>query len=93
MVGPVGRTFRVPTELLRTPGGSFAGAMALVIFITIGFLSCWFLLYALMEWTQDPRGKSDARFERTRKSITGSVGTSTSLIFEAKKHSRRERCV
>ena len=31
-----------------------------IIFITIGFLSCWFLLYALVEWTQDrqrePRG-------------------------------------
>jgi hypothetical protein len=29
--------------------------MTPVIFITIGFLSCWFLLYALMEWIQDPR--------------------------------------
>ena len=24
-----------------------------IIFITIGLLSCWFLLYALVEWTQD----------------------------------------
>jgi hypothetical protein len=33
-------------------------AMTPVIFITIGFLSCWFLLYALMEWTQDRQRKS-----------------------------------
>jgi hypothetical protein len=40
--------------------GSIVGAMTPVIFITISFLSCWFLLYALMEWPQDrhrePRG-------------------------------------
>src|ERR1700731_2316210 len=34
--------------------------MTPVIFITIGFLSCWFLLYALVEWTQDPQRKSGA---------------------------------
>jgi len=33
--------------------GSVVGAMTPVIFITIGFLSCWFLPYALVEWTQD----------------------------------------
>jgi hypothetical protein len=33
--------------------GSVVGAMTPVIFIIIGFLSCWFLLYALVEWTQD----------------------------------------
>jgi hypothetical protein len=29
--------------------------MTPVIFTMIGFLSCWFLLYALMEWTQNPK--------------------------------------
>jgi hypothetical protein len=33
--------------------GSVVGAMTPVIFITIGFLSCGCLLYALVEWTQD----------------------------------------
>jgi 4-hydroxybenzoate polyprenyltransferase len=37
----------------------FVGVMTPVIFITIGFLSCWFLLYALVEWTQDRRGKPE----------------------------------
>ena len=32
--------------------------VTLVIFITIGFLSCWFLLYALIQWTQDLRRRS-----------------------------------
>jgi hypothetical protein len=39
-------------------GGSIGGTMTPVIFITIGFLSCWFLLYALMEWSQDRHYKS-----------------------------------
>jgi len=59
MVGSVGRTFRTQTHAFQA-GGSFVGVMTAVIFITIGFLSCWFLLYALMEWTQDPRRKSCA---------------------------------
>jgi hypothetical protein len=59
MVGSVGRTFRAQTHALQA-GGSFVGAMTAVIFITIGFLSCWFLLYALVEWTQDPQRKSGA---------------------------------
>jgi hypothetical protein len=33
-------------------------AMTPVIFITIGFLSCWFLLYALLEWVQEGQRKS-----------------------------------
>ena len=46
-------------ERLAMPAGApFVGAMTPVIFITIGFLSCWFLLYALMEWTQDRQRKS-----------------------------------
>jgi hypothetical protein len=56
MVGSVWRTFRAQKCALLA-GGSPVGAMTAVIFITIGFLSCWFLLYALMEWTQDPRRK------------------------------------
>jgi hypothetical protein len=57
MVGSVGRTFRAQRRALPA-GGSFVGAMTAVIFITIGFLSCWFLLYTLLEWTQNPRRKS-----------------------------------
>ena len=33
--------------------GSSVNAVTLVIFIAMGFLSCWFLLYALMEWTRE----------------------------------------
>jgi hypothetical protein len=36
------------------------GLMTTVISITIVFLSCWFLLYALMEWTQERQRKSGA---------------------------------
>jgi len=32
---------------------SWVCAMTSIIFITISFLSCWFLLYAFVEWTQD----------------------------------------
>jgi hypothetical protein len=47
--------FRASRDFLRT---LFVGcAMTPVIFITIGFLSCWFLLYALTEWTQDLQRK------------------------------------
>jgi hypothetical protein len=31
--------------------------MTAIVFAVIGFLSCWFLLYALMHWVQDGRGK------------------------------------
>ena len=49
-------------ERLAMPAGApFVGAMTPVIFITIGFLSCWFLLYVLMEWTQDPLRKAGVR--------------------------------
>jgi hypothetical protein len=61
MVGSVVRTLGVPRGFLRTLGRFLGwGAMTPVIFITIGFLSCWFLLYALVEWTQDPQRKSGA---------------------------------
>jgi len=48
-------------ETYLDAGGFLVGAMTPVIFITIGFLSCWFLLYALMEWTQDPRRRPGTR--------------------------------
>ena len=52
----------VPRHLLCTPDVSVgAKTMTPVVFITIGFLSCWFLLYALVEWTQDRQGKSGKR--------------------------------
>jgi hypothetical protein len=35
--------------------GFMGVAMAPFIFTAMGFLSCWFLLYALMEWAQDKR--------------------------------------
>jgi len=38
-----------------------AVTMTPVVFIAIGFLSCWFLPYALVEWTQDRQGKSRKR--------------------------------
>jgi hypothetical protein len=47
----------VRRETCLDAGRFLVGAMTAVIFITIGFLSCWFLLYALMEWTQDPQRK------------------------------------
>jgi hypothetical protein len=47
--------FRAPRDFLHTL--FFGCAMTPVIFITIGFLSCWFLLYVLIEWTQDPQRK------------------------------------
>jgi len=50
----------VPRHLLCTLDAS-VGAMTPVVFITIGFLSCWFLLYALVEWTQDRQDKSGKR--------------------------------
>lgn len=50
----------MPRHLLCTLE-DFVGAMTPVIFITIGFLSCWFLLYALAEWTQDRQSKSGKR--------------------------------
>jgi hypothetical protein len=58
MVAPVGLIFGC-VERLSSHTSRFLGwgAMTPVIFITIGFLSCWFLLYALMEWTQDPQRK------------------------------------
>lgn len=56
MVGPVGRIFRAPRDILGRRWVS-VGAMTLVILVAIGFLSCWFLLYALTEWTQDLRRK------------------------------------
>ena len=55
MVVSVARTFRA--ESFVAPGV----VMTPVIFITIGFLSCWFLLYALMAWTQDPQRKPGVR--------------------------------
>jgi hypothetical protein len=57
MVASVGRIFRAQT-LASHAAGFFVGAMTPVIFITIGFLSCWFLLYVLMEWTQERQCKS-----------------------------------
>jgi hypothetical protein len=57
MVGSVGRTLGVPRGFPGTLVVLGWGAVTSVIFITIGFLSCWFLLYALMEWTQDPQRK------------------------------------
>jgi hypothetical protein len=59
IVGFVERIFGVPRRLLPLEGVLW-GAMTPVIFITIGFLSCWFLLYALVEWTQDRQRKSGA---------------------------------
>jgi hypothetical protein len=92
MVASVGRIFRAQT-LASHAAGFFVGAMTPVIFITIGFLSCWFLLYVLMEWTQDRQCKSGSSGGETRKLIRGSTGTGTSVILEAKKEFRRERCV
>jgi hypothetical protein len=57
MVGSVGRIF-CAQRLASHAAGFFVGAMTPVIFITIGFLSCCFLLYVLMEWTQDRQRKS-----------------------------------
>jgi len=61
----------VRRETCLDAGGFLVGAMTPVIFIMIGFLSCWFLLYALMEWTQDPQRKpgttSDASKEINHK--------------------------
>ena len=54
----VGQIFGAQRRALRA--GVFVSAMTPIIFITIGFLSCWFLLYALIEWTQDPQRKSGA---------------------------------
>src|SRR6202030_624084 len=52
----------VPRHLLCTPDVSVgAKTMTPVIFITIGFLSCWFLLYTLVEWTQDPKRRPGVR--------------------------------
>jgi hypothetical protein len=56
MVEPVGRIFRAPRDILGRRWVS-VGAMTLVILVAIGFLSCWFLLYALTEWIQDLRRK------------------------------------
>jgi hypothetical protein len=47
--------FRAPKDFLPTL--FFGCAMTTVILIAIGLLSCWFLLYALTEWTQDLRRK------------------------------------
>jgi len=47
--------FRAPKDFLSTL--VFGCAMTTVILIAIGFLSCWFLLYALTEWTQELRRK------------------------------------
>jgi hypothetical protein len=47
----------VRRETYLAAGGVSVGAMTLVILVAIGFLSCWFLLYALTEWTQDLRRK------------------------------------
>jgi hypothetical protein len=73
--------------------GSVVGAMTPVIFITIGFLSCWFLLYALVEWTQDGQREPKSRVGQTRRLIATTIGVSASLILEVKKDFRRERCV
>jgi hypothetical protein len=51
----------VRRETCLYAGSFLVGAMTPVIFITIGFLSCWFLLYALVEWTQDPKRKPGVR--------------------------------
>jgi hypothetical protein len=58
-----GRVHLERAETLALPPDASVGAMTMtpVVFITIGFLSCWFLLYALVEWTQDRQGKSGKR--------------------------------
>jgi hypothetical protein len=55
-------------------GRVFVSAMTPIIFIAIGFLGCWFLLYALMVWTQGPQRRFSATCEQTGESITGATG-------------------
>jgi hypothetical protein len=68
----VGQIFRAQRRALRA--GVFVSAMTPIIFIAIGFLGCWFLLYALMVWTQGPQRRFSATCEQTGESITGASG-------------------
>jgi hypothetical protein len=83
----------VRRETCLDAGRFLVGAMTPVIFITIGFLSCWFLLYALVEWTQDPKRKPGVRRGAETEISQRQRRASTSSILEPKKDPRRERCV
>jgi hypothetical protein len=68
-------------------------AMTPVIFITIGFLSCWFLLYALVEWTQDSQRKSAKKLASGGEISEGEHKQQEQVISFRKKEPRRETCV
>jgi hypothetical protein len=67
--------------------------MTPVIFLTIGFLSCWFLLYALVEWAQDSQHKSAKSQASGGELSDGEPRKQEQIISFRKKEPRRETCV
>ena len=91
MVGSVGRTFRVRREFRRTGVG--------VIYDSRYFYNDWFpellVLCYMRSWSgHRTRSASPALgAQETPKLVRDNGGASRSLILEAKKDPRRERCV
>jgi hypothetical protein len=67
--------------------------MTPIIFIAIGFLSWWFLLYTFVEWTQDLQYESPTQGGSGRKISAGEHGKQQQILYFRKKESRRETCV
>ena len=89
-------TFSLLGGLLTEDIAIFVGffwkcAMTPIIFIATGFLCCWFLLYTLMEWTQNAQGKAVNKWA-SRREIKEAEYRKPEQILR-KQESRRVTCV
>src|ERR1700722_15693659 len=63
---------------------SSVNAVTPVIFVAIGFLSCWFLLYALMEWTRERQRNVGTRRGVRRETNNGQHWNQRVVNFRSK---------
>ena len=69
-------------------------SMTTIVLVAIGFLSCWFLLYVLMQWVQDAQHKPINRCGADSKSDEKALRKQPGVIsFRKRTATGRERCL